>query len=627
MKHLLSTTRAFLVCGILFISTRVSAQDQTFAQVEKEAQAAAAKLNTADAAAQATRPNETLKRPEDKLDQAERAKDDLPANATAESKKAAQDAVDKAKADADAADQKWKDDGGNTQSSDKAEEYRKKLQERRNARKELKPLIARLRKFLAGSGEKAYGQEVIEDYKTRIRNLTDVVKKSEPVSMSTPTGVPGDNLASLLSDNKIKVNTSGTGETIGHIADLEIQNLTDQPVSFTVPPMVLESGSGKNQHYACPKSEAVALDPHGKKRVPMDGVCLVRNKPAVGKGVTGDLLINDGKADTPQSPDGHLPKKDANKLLRLATSKYEAADKLQREGAFKDIPYTDKQKQKDIVVQWSTWSDPRISELTGAPPATKEDLKKVVYKQVEERGPVTPDKKKKIDEGIDNIFEKVELTTTKAKDLEEPDPFANVELTGEDGKGESSPPPINISDETPTPVPAALPKTDVKPPAGDGKERPTDAEAEKKAERDWDKLAPKIDREVDESKTTSEPLPNGNRKKIYKNSKGQRVAEEEVTPIGSTKEKKIIRYHANGNEAEIVEVENFGDKATTTTQKSAQGLPIRIEVVNLKKKRKTIQTWPPGSGKEGVTKVFRLKSQPVTMSNGDEWEPVEPGNK
>jgi hypothetical protein len=55
------------------------------------------------------------------------------------------------------------------------------------------------------------------------------------------------------------------------------------------------------------------------------------------------------------------------------------------------------------------------------PPATKDDLKKVVYKQLGEKGPMSPETKKKVDQGIDTIFEKVELTTAKAKDLEKPE--------------------------------------------------------------------------------------------------------------------------------------------------------------------------------------------------------------
>jgi hypothetical protein len=229
----------------------------------------------------------------------------------------------------------------------------------------------------------------------------------------------GDSLGSLTASGKVKVETSGTGETIGHVADLKIQNLTNQPMTISIGPMILESSSGKNQHYACPKGQTVALAPNQTQTVPMNGVCLNRDKPPVGKGVGGDLVMNEGNPAAPPNPNSHLPATDANKLLRISASKYDAAEKLQKEGALKDLPYHNPQKQKDIVVQWSTWTDPAICQMTGSPPATKEDLRKVVYKQVAE--PMTPATKKKIDKGIDTIFEKVELTTAKAKDLEKPE--------------------------------------------------------------------------------------------------------------------------------------------------------------------------------------------------------------
>ncbi len=219
----------------------------------------------------------------------------------------------------------------------------------------------------------------------------------------------------------VKIDTVGTGETIGHVADLRLENMTDQPINCVVPPMVLESKSGKNQDYVCPQGETLKIDPHGTATVPMDGVCVKRNKPPVGKGVTGDLVVNTGDPTVPQNPGLHVPAKQARDLLRLCTSKYDAGDKLQKDGALKDLPYKDKQKQKDIVVQWSTWSDPQVCAIVGTPAATKDDLKKVVYKQVEEKGPMTPATKKKVDQGIDTIFEKVELTTAKAKDMEKPE--------------------------------------------------------------------------------------------------------------------------------------------------------------------------------------------------------------
>jgi hypothetical protein len=245
----------------------------------------------------------------------------------------------------------------------------------------------------------------------------------------------------------VNIETIGTGETIGHIADFKIQNLTDQAFSFFIRPLILESQTGKSQDYACTHGQDVVLGPKETKIVPVDGVCLERGEPPAGKGVTGGFIMNMGDPSVPENRDSHLHAKQTRDLLHIAESKYDAADKLERDGGFKDFPYKDKQKQKDIVVQWSIWSDARISEITGDPPATKEDLRKVVNKQVEEQGPVTPDTKKKVDKGIDTIFEKIELTTAKAKGLEEPDQYP-----------EMPPGAINVSDNTPTPAPLWKPK-------------------------------------------------------------------------------------------------------------------------------------------------------------------------
>ena len=275
---------------------------------------------------------------------------------------------------------------------------------------------------------------------------------------------PPSTLGTLAAGGQVKINSTGTGETIGHVADLKIENLTDQPLTCAIPPMILESGSGKNQPYACPSGQTVALNPHQTKTVPVNGVCLNRNKPPVGKGVSGDLVMNEANPAAPQNPNSHLPAADAGKLLRMCTSKYTAADQLQKSGALKNLPYHDPQKQKDIVVQWSTWCDPRISQVTGAPPATKDDLRKVVYKQLETKRPMSPETKKKVDQGIDTIFEKVELTTAKAKDLEQ--------ATGENVAPGTT---FNVSNETPaepqrqekpkeeTPSPSPLPHTEEKP--------------------------------------------------------------------------------------------------------------------------------------------------------------------
>jgi hypothetical protein len=219
----------------------------------------------------------------------------------------------------------------------------------------------------------------------------------------------------------VKIDTFGTGETIGHVADLRLVNVTDQPINCVIPPMILESKSGRNQDYVCPKGGTVKIDPHGTATVPLDGACIKRNKPPVGKGVTGDLVGNTGDSGVPQNPGSHVPTNQARDLLRLCTSKYDAADKLEKDGALKDLPYADKQKQKDVVVQWSIWSDPQVCAIAGTPTATKDDLKKVVYKQVEEKGLMTPATKKQVDERIDTIFQKIELTKAIARGLAKPE--------------------------------------------------------------------------------------------------------------------------------------------------------------------------------------------------------------
>lgn len=281
----------------------------------------------------------------------------------------------------------------------------------------------------------------LDDLQKRWGSAGLVLERSpSPTPSPSPGKAPDKTLSSLIGQKSVAWELAGTGETIGHIADCKIQNLTSQPISFVIPALVLESSSGKNQHYACPEKQTIALGPKQSKTVPMDGVCLDRSKPPVGKGVTGDLVINEASPGATQMAGSHLPTRDANKMLRLASAKYDAAEKLQKEGELKELPYRDKQKQKDIVIQWSVWSDPRICDVTGAPPATKKDLQNVVYKQVEEKGPMKPETKKKVDQGIDTIFEKVELTTTRAKDLEEPE-----------DEGFAAGTTTNISNDTPTP--------------------------------------------------------------------------------------------------------------------------------------------------------------------------------
>ena len=257
------------------------------------------------------------------------------------------------------------------------------------------------------------------------------------------------NVDRLIKDGKLdNLGCSGTGKTIGHVADLKLRNRTNDRVHCRLPAMVLECLSKKSQDYICPREKLIDLGPNETKTVPIDGICGNRGKPPVGAGVAGDLAMNTGDPAIPTDPGCKIPGNQINDLVRICGSKYDAVEDLVDSGELKDFPYKDKEKQRDILIQWSTWTDPRVCQVTDATPATKEDLRHVVYKQVEEKGPMTPETKKKVDQGIDNIFDKVELTSAKAKDLEGPNEYAGNQPVGTDvSPGQT----YEIADNTPTP--------------------------------------------------------------------------------------------------------------------------------------------------------------------------------
>lgn len=279
---------------------------------------------------------------------------------------------------------------------------------------------------------------------------------------------------------RIRVETIGTGETIGHVADLKIQNLTDEPLDIFIPPIVLESKSGQDQDYVCPEGKNATIVSRQAETIPLNGVCINRDKPPVTKGTVGALVVNTVDPKVAQHSDCHIPAKAATDLLRICGSIYAAVDQLQKNGALKDFPYKDKQEQENILVQWDTWANPRICEIAKTQPATKDDLRKVAYKQIEEKGPPSSATKKKIDNGIDTIFEKIELTSAKAKDIEGP---------GDDAAAGTSPPPINISDNTPAPVVASTPQTQEKKKSAFPTPRPPDEppKTEEKGPKKWPK--------------------------------------------------------------------------------------------------------------------------------------------
>ena len=399
-----------ILCALLW-----SGASSLMADELRDLQNAINEANAAQADAAANAPDQpTTKGREDALDRATRANEDFqpdPSKADVENanaKKALEEAQATAQRQADAAREMARDKA-------QAGRYREALARRRAARKALAEAKEKARRLLGSMNRREVEQMI-----NRAHRIMDGLDDTLPAPATDRPSV-----SSLRSANKVSVEIAGTGKTIGVVAKLMVKNKTPEKISFAVPAMVLESISGKNQHYGCPQSQIVDLGPNEQKTVPIEGVCLVRGKPPVADGVAGDLAMNDANPKSARDPSCKMATNDADKFLRIATSIYQAADQLLKDGALEGIPYSDPKKKKDIAVQWSTWTHPEISKMTGAPPATKDDLKKVVYKQVEEKGPMTSETKKKVDQGIDTIFEKVELTTAKAKDLETPSELAS----------------------------------------------------------------------------------------------------------------------------------------------------------------------------------------------------------
>ena len=227
----------------------------------------------------------------------------------------------------------------------------------------------------------------------------------------------------LSKTSKIQIRIVGTGETIGTVAKMKVTNNTDKPITAEVPPHVLISASGKSQHYAVPFPETVSIDPGKTETVPLDGVCISRSKPPVEDGAADELIAQDGEGNPLNSvPRGktETPKfsaVDTAQILDTVGSCYKAAEKLQEDGSYEKMPYDKPEMQKNIAIQWAVWCNPQLAKITGEKTATKKDLTKTIYKQVEQGGVVTEEKKKKLDSGINEIFQSIELTGKKAKEI------------------------------------------------------------------------------------------------------------------------------------------------------------------------------------------------------------------
>ena len=261
---------------------------------------------------------------------------------------------------------------------------------------------------------------------------------------------------------KVSGETSGTGQTVGHVADIKLRNLTDQPLQGYLPATVVESRRG-SQDYVIPRGQDLALQPHETKTVPLNGTCLERDRPAAGQDDPSLIYDNVDEPDI----DSHFAPSEVVRLTNVERCIDQAVDQLRKDGAFDDFPYSDKQEQENIALQWATWASPDISDITGSPPANKDDFKKTVNDQVSKHHKPDKETRKKIDDGIDKMWDGIELTSEKAKDLEKT----------EGPEEEETPPPmppgtVNVSNDTPTPAPQTTEKPKKEPPKPKPSESP-----------------------------------------------------------------------------------------------------------------------------------------------------------
>ena len=241
-------------------------------------------------------------------------------------------------------------------------------------------------------------------------------------------------LLSFRATGRLEVVTAGCGNSTGHVADLRLRNLTADSLRVEVPPLLLESRSGKFQHYACPFGQTIRIAAQGTATVPLEGLCLIHARPAVGNGVTGELLPNDGNPNLPRPAGSHFTSTDARKLLRVAESYYLASQELERRGAYRHLPYRDSQTRTKVATQVGVWQDPQVAKLTGTKPVTKQEIEHACVDEQENKQPFTPETKEKLEQGVEEVSKAVTLTTQEAKVHERPDPFAKVELTGQKAK-------------------------------------------------------------------------------------------------------------------------------------------------------------------------------------------------
>ncbi|MBM4040174.1 MAG: hypothetical protein FJ290_16840 [Planctomycetes bacterium] len=302
------------------------------------------------------------------------------AEAVANDPKATEKQKEKAKADAEKAQKKA------DEAKAEADDARQKANAAKEAAQKAIEAAEKAVKDVPGGSSRDNRQEEVDKLKERVKHLAFL-----------HSFAGGEALASLSASGKVAVTIAGTGETIGHVADLTVTNKTTKSVDGYIAPMFLASGADY-QPYIVPYAGTISLGPGQTRTVPLNGVCADGHKPPVPKGNSTALSV---APETPQT----------QALIKGVQDIIMATERLQLTGAIKTPFSSNPAKERDTIIQWTTWT---FTSAKSDRPVTKADLAKKVQEQA---GATTPEQKAALDKGIDQIWGGVQLTGAKAKVL------------------------------------------------------------------------------------------------------------------------------------------------------------------------------------------------------------------
>jgi hypothetical protein len=228
-------------------------------------------------------------------------------------------------------------------------------------RKELRDLedVIERRKKTEGSKPSSKTEE--------LQNILDGLRKILGGGEQPPPGEK-QGIIQQAAAGQIVYTVSGTGETIGKVAQVLIVNLTDRALMTEIPPTML-TGGASFQPYILPNAVKISLAPFQAKTVPIDGICQDARKPP-SSAESGQLKILDPNA-------ADFPKTVADQIAG-AQRLQEAVTKLQGSGAFTTPFSNNRQKERDTLMQQTFWI---YTAAQSGRPYTKDEFANKLYTQ------------------------------------------------------------------------------------------------------------------------------------------------------------------------------------------------------------------------------------------------------